>query len=76
MPEFDSDTLNAAATRLFAHADAITNAARRDIAADLRLAARIAATFASFRFSVMEIAARTTDAAAAADLRGLLAGEG
>jgi predicted acylesterase/phospholipase RssA len=45
-------------SRLFDHADAITNAARGDIAADLRLAARACDKFASLRFEVAEIAAK------------------
>jgi hypothetical protein len=35
---FTIESLNAIDARLFEHADAITNAARRDVIADLRLA--------------------------------------
>jgi hypothetical protein len=53
---FDIETLNAISVRLGDHADKITNAARQDIAADLRLAARIADKLAGLRFRIDEIA--------------------
>jgi hypothetical protein len=60
-PAFTIENLNAIGARLLDHADAITNAARRDVAADLRLAARIADKLASLRFQISEIAAKTKD---------------
>jgi hypothetical protein len=58
---FSIENLNAIGARLFDHADAIRNAARRDVAADLRLAARIADKLASLRFRISEIAGKTKD---------------
>lgn len=60
-------------TPTFDHADAITNAARRDVAADLRLAARACDKFAGLRFEVAEIAAKTKDPDTARELRDALA---
>jgi hypothetical protein len=72
----DIPTLNAIGARLFEHADAVT----QDIAADLRLAAVIAAKLASLRFRIAEIAEAALAhpewdrAAFARDLREALAG--
>ena len=49
---FNIESLNAIGARLFEHADAIT----QDIAADLRLAARITDKLASLRIRIAEIA--------------------
>jgi|GraSoi2013_100cm_1033763.scaffolds.fasta_scaffold225209_2 hypothetical protein len=74
----DYVSLTAIGARLSEHADAITNAARQDIAADLRLAATIAAKFADLRFRIATIAAKTIEnpdwdnAAIARDLREAL----
>ena len=71
----DIETLNAAAARLFEHADALT----QDVAADLRLAAGIAGKLASLRFRIAEIAEQALAhpewdrAAFARDLRDALA---
>jgi hypothetical protein len=78
-PTLDYETLNLIAARLSEHADAITNAARQDIANDLRLAARIADKMADLRFRVAEIAEQALAhpewdrAAFARDLRAALA---
>ncbi len=69
---FDIETLNATAARLLDHADTITNAARRDVAADLRLAARIASAMATLRFRVGEAASATKDPKTAERLLDLL----
>jgi hypothetical protein len=77
-PKFDIETLNAVSARLSDHADAITNAARQDIANDLRLAATIADELADLRFRIGEIAAKAIEhperdtAAIARDLREAL----
>jgi hypothetical protein len=77
-PIFDYASLTAIGARLSDHADAVTNAARQDIANDLRLAAAIAVKFASLRFRVAEIAAKAIEnpdwdnAAIARDLREAL----
>jgi len=74
----DIETLNAIGARLCEHADAITNAARRDVVVDLRLAARISDKLASLRFRVAEIADKAIahpewdNAAIARDLRDAL----
>jgi hypothetical protein len=81
----DYEKLTTIGARLSDHADAITNAARQDIAHDLRLAAAIAVKFASLRFRIAEIAAKAIEnpdwdnGAIARDLRDALdaaAGEG
>ena len=75
---FDIPTLNAIGARLGDHADKITNAARQDIAADLRLAAQIADKLASLRFRIGGIAGKAIEhpewdnAAIARDLRSAL----
>jgi hypothetical protein len=69
------ESLNAAGTRFYDHADSITNAARLDVAHDLRLAARIAAAYAHLRFLVADEAGLTTDAASADRLRDMLVEE-
>lgn len=58
---FDIETLNELALRLFEHAGAITNAARRDIANDLRVAALVASRLSSLRFRISEIASQALD---------------
>jgi len=74
----DYETLTAVGARLSRHAEDITNAARQDIANDLRLAAVMASKFASLRFRVAEIAPKAIDhpewdrAAFARDLRAAL----
>ena len=76
--KLDIEGLNALGVRLFEHADAITNAARRDIASDLRLAAVVASRLSSLRFRISEIASRALDrpewdaAAFARDIRAAL----
>jgi hypothetical protein len=70
---FTIESLNTISAHLFEHADTITNAARRDVAADLRLAARACDKFASLRFEVAEIAATTKDPDTARELRDALA---
>ena len=76
---FDIATLNAISARLCDHADSITNAARTDVAADLRLAARVADSLANLRFRIDEIAEKAIEhpewdrAAFARDLRDALA---
>jgi hypothetical protein len=74
--KLDIGTLNAISARLGDHADAITNAARKDVAADLRLAARIADKLASLQFRIAEIAEmalKQDPGATARDLRDALA---
>jgi hypothetical protein len=70
---FTIESSNAIGARLFDHADAITNAARRDVATDLRLAARACDKFASLRFEAAEITAKTKDPDTARELRDALA---
>jgi hypothetical protein len=81
---FDIPTLNAISGRLCDHADGLMSpaiaspATVTDIAADLRLAARIADKLASLRFRIAEIAGKAIEhpewdnAAIARDLRDAL----
>ena len=77
-PIFDYEALTAIGARLTDHADAITNAARQDIANDLLQAAVIAVKLASLRFRIAEIAEQALAhpewdrAAFARDLRAAL----
>jgi hypothetical protein len=68
------DALNALATRLFDHADSITNVAAHEIEKDIRLAARVASDMATLRFGVAQVAASCSDAAR--HLRELIGAEG
>ena len=69
------EALKKLSTRLFDHADAITNAAARNIESDIRLAAHIASDMASLRVHLKAIATACKDESTARDLRKLL-GEG
>ena len=71
-PALNIENLNLTGTRLYGHADAIHNAARRDVERDLRLAARIMDRFASLRSNISDIAEKTKDPTTARDLRIVL----
>jgi hypothetical protein len=73
MTVFSIETLNALGTRLFDHADSITNPARHDIEVDCRLAARVCGDMASLRFRVGEIAEAALTQPGAAGRRDLIA---
>lgn len=69
------EALNELATRLFDHAEAITNSAARNIESDMRLAAGVASDMVSLRVHIKAIAAACKDESMARHLRKLL-GEG
>jgi hypothetical protein len=69
------DGLKQLSTRLFDHADAITNSAARNIESDVRLAARVVSDTASLRAHIKAIAATCKDESTTRHLRKLL-GEG
>jgi hypothetical protein len=72
-PKLDIENLSAISMRLYDKAEALDHMiAQRELAADMRLAARICDRLATMRFEITEIAARCTDAAIARDLRNLL----
>jgi hypothetical protein len=66
------EALNGLALRLSDHADAITNAAARNIESDIRLAARVASDMAALRFDIKAIAAACKDESTTRQLRKLL----
>jgi hypothetical protein len=66
------EALNQLATRLFDHADAITNSAARNVESDMRLAARVAFDMANWRFAVAQAASTCKDESTAHQLRELL----
>jgi hypothetical protein len=71
------ETLTELSARLTGHADAITNAARQDIAADLRMAAAAVGKLADLQVRVIEIAGMVPNqapAVTARDLRQALTG--
>jgi hypothetical protein len=57
--KFNAETLNALSGRLVEHANAVL--ARKDTAADLRLAAKACQRLASLRFRVAAVARETLD---------------
>src|SRR5215470_13759595 len=69
------EALEKLSTRLFDHADAITNAAAHNIESDIRLAAHIASDMASLRVHLKAIATACKDESTTRDLRKLF-GEG
>jgi hypothetical protein len=73
MTVFTVETLNALGTRLYDHADSITNVARHDMEVDCRLAARALSNFATLRFRVAEIAEQALVQPGAATRRDLIA---
>jgi hypothetical protein len=73
-PPLSVEALNELATRLFDHADSITNPAARNIEVDMRLAARSITDFATLRFGITQAAASCSDAATARHLHELLRG--
>jgi hypothetical protein len=72
---FSIEALKQLSTRLFDHADAITNSAARDIESDMRSAARVASDMASLRTHIKAVVAACKDESTARYLRKLL-GEG
>jgi hypothetical protein len=72
MTIFNYGTLTQLATRLFDHADSITNRTRHDMEADCRLAARAISNMATLRFRVAEIAEAALTQPGAAIRRDLL----
>ncbi len=77
-PPFTIEGLSTIGARFFDRADAITAVACQDLAANMRLAARITDKLASLRFRIAEIAAKAIEhpdwdnAAIARDLRDAL----
>jgi hypothetical protein len=69
------EALKQLSTRLLEHADAITNAAARNIESDMRLAAHVTSDMASLRGHIKAIVAVCKDESTARHLRKLL-GEG
>jgi hypothetical protein len=73
MTVFTIEALNALGTRLFDHADSITNVAAHEMEVDCRLAARALSNFATLRFCVGEIAEAALTQPGAATRRDLIA---
>jgi hypothetical protein len=66
------EELNTVALRLDERADQIRQVTLVDLVADLRIASRACEILAKLRFSLSEIATKTTDHDARLELRGLL----
>jgi hypothetical protein len=69
---FTTEQLELLNARLHAHADSIVNAARLDVAEDLRTAARLAEQMAALRTGICEIAGKTVDSMTRDQIRALL----